>query len=695
MYVYCRPIQNCDLPSTTDSPEFLVTLPPTPSSLEKLDSCFSDPESHCESEDFLDETTSELESVKSDLKLDRVDSFTTARPNAQLLAKPMRSFSTQIRSPCLLKRGTDSAKSSIFMHEKTLSRSEEQLWINGKSMTALPDRKQRYSSDAILEEQKPPLPPRTYYSVPGHESQKITSKPLPPIPTDEEEYIPNFEQRRKLSNSMDCLSSPKFEEASPYLSPVDLHLQLMSENQSLMSASSSSHIPDRPPLPALPTESSHYRGSVHIVRSKTQYIPGKKYSHKRSRSSNCDFLKSVPKDEKPYIHQKDGHSLTLNSYATLRPSSFLTRSMRARSGSPNESDSENSFNRKSTYHRTKSLKPSPDNTEEALFGTYTRMSPAPSIDIRSSLCQSQELPRDQSSFHKLPNDSSGTDITEYASTLPPKRGERRKARRWETNKDCRDKTDYNLASKYYWRQRNQTSEGPRYVTHVSPSQHLLNIDMQRLETDDSKRSSCDSNIYEHVDEDVLEDLRKDRNDDYRSSAKTDPVYKSSPQPGVFPHPPNAQEWHYFMYMWRLFLQWMTDHAPPEVYSVPSNLPANNTGNTPPLIVSKSISETYDEIDVRKQSTTSYTSINCDWIKNVANTQTTNLPEEGITANSVFNSQDNTDNTETAAAVVVHKKLSPLSHNSHATLNANGRSISSVDSGICHSQNDDSNSNGDS
>lgn len=662
--------------------EFIVPLPPTPVSLDRLDSCFSDPESHYES----DEAASELEMVKpaSHPQFEWVDNVTNAKPNKQMLAIPTRSFSTQIRSPRLPNKSMDKANSTLI---SSLSRSEEQLWISSKSTSTEVVKTHRCSSDAILED-RPPLPPRTYYTVPRQDS-KIVCKPLPPIPTDEEEYIPGIDNRRKLSSSMDCLRNAIIEEeASPYLSPIDLHNQLKEENCSLVNAASSSHIPDRPPLPAVPTEPPFRPNKPSsIVRSKTQYIPGKKYGHKRSRSSNCDFLRSVPKDDKPYNHQRDARSnLLLNPYATLGPSTFVTYSMRAKSGSP-ESDLESSL--------TKSFKakqsPVPDNeTNWDKFGTYTRMSPASSLDIRSSVCQSQELLRDP---YKPPNDtSSDTEITQCTSAVPPRRGERRKARRWKTNKDAKSKNDYNPANRLYWQQRQHAFEVPRYVSQPS-IQNNSNFGMQRHDTDktDSKRSSRDSNIYEHVDEEVLEDIRKASNDDYRSSAETDIVYKSIAQPGVFPHPPSAQEWHYFMYMWQLFLQWMSDHAPPEVYNTPSNVPAN-VGNTPPLIGNQPFPEMYDE--VRKLSTTSYTSINCDWIKNLAQTQASSLAEDDSRVSGAFSPHSYNESTETNA--VINKQATLCAQNSHSALTGNGKSISSVDSGICsHSQNGDSNSNGDS
>ena len=665
---YCTG-SNCD---SVSSPlgEFFP-LPPTPNSLDKLDNCFSDSESHCGSEEFLDETASELEAVKPDQRVEQVD---TAKLNTQVLVKPTRSFDTQICSPSLPKRGSNTAMSSVFMMEPSLSRSEEHLWKKSKSTSAAVDRKHRYSSDALLEEDKrPPLPPRTYCL--GQELPKIVSKPLPPIPIDEEEYIPNYERRRKLSSSMDCLRISE-EEPSPYIAPIELYNQLKQEQ------SASLHLPDRPPLPAIPIEAPHRTGAG-ITRSITQYIPGKKYGHKRSRSSNCDFLKSPQKDEKPHIHQ-------LNSYATLNPTAFRSHSMRAKSNSPPESDLENSYSLKTkNSFRTRSSKQSlvPDEADLDSFGTYTRMSPAPSIDVTSPPGQSDELLRDS---YKLPTDnSSDTDLTECAAAVPPRRGERRKARRWETSKS---KKNYNSASMHYWQQRQQPFEVPRYVSQpsVQSDSHIIPINI-RHDTQ-SKHSSRDSNIYEHVDEDLLEGLRKDREDDYRSSAETDTVYRTIQQPGMFPHPPTAQEWHYFMYMWRLFLQWMTDHAPPEVYSVPSNVPANMS-NTPPLAGNQAFAEYYDE--VRKQSTTSYTSINCDWVRNLANAQTSSLVEDsGRASGGAFSPQEYSDSTE--ASTVVDKHSTLRSQNSHATLNGNGKSVSSFDSGICHnSHNDDSNSNGDS
>ena len=673
MQNYCT-ASNCESVSSSLG-ELLVPLPPTPNSLDKLDSCFSDPESHCESEEFLDETASELEAVKSDPQVEHVDGVVTANPNTQVLLKRTGSFNTQIRSPCLPKRGTDTAMSSIFMREPSLSRSEEHLWKKSKSTSATVDKRHRYSSDALLDEDiRPPLPPRTYY--PGQEIQKIISKPLPPIPIDEEEYIPNSEHRRKLSSSMDCLRNGLLEEEpSPYIDPIEL------QRQSKQASSSS----DRPPLPAIPTELPH-RTCISISRSKTQYLPGRKYSHKRSRSSNCDFLKSLPKDEKPHVYQ-------LNSYATLNPSAFVSYSMRAKSNSPPESDLESSSLKNKNSFRTRNSKQSlvPDETDLDSFGTYTRMSPAPSIDVTSPAGQSEELLRDP---YKLPTDnSSDTDITECSIAVPLRRGERRKARRWETNKGNKSKSNCNSANRHYWQQRQQqVFEVPRYVSQPS-IQNDSHIPINILSHDTySKHSSHDSNIYEHVDEDVLEGLRKGREDEYRSSAETDTVYKSVQQPGVFPHPPNAQEWHYFMYMWRLFLQWMTEHAPPEVYSVPSNVPAN-VNNTPPLIGNQTFPDYYDE--VRKQSTTSYTSINCDWIRNLANAQTSSLVEDGTRASGgAFSPQGYSDSTEPNTVVNKHSTL--RSQNSQATLNSNGKSVSSFDSGICHnSHNDDSNSNGDS
>jgi len=664
--------------------DFLSPLPDMPTSLDNIDNCFSDRDSHCESEEYLDETADELEAVKSYPQLVGVgDSVFTDKPDVQLMVNPTRFLSSQIHSPCLPKRD-----SSTFPNDKSLSRSEEQLWKKSKSMSAAiekPPFKQRYSSDAILKEDRPPLPPRTCV-FPPQENKKIVSKPLPPIPIDEEEYIPNG---RKLSTSLDCLRSPTLEEeASPYLSPIDLNLQLKREDQSLRNASSSSHLSDRPPLPALPTEPPQ-RGGVSITRSNTQYIPGKRYSHKRSRSSNCDFLRSMPKEEMPYNHQKDSRNSALNSYATLRPSTFMACNLRDSSASPSELDLESSLKKKNSFHR-KTINSKqvliPDETDRDTFGTYTRMSPAPSFDLRSSLCQPEELPRD-ASFYKLPNDSSSNDIKECASFVPPRRGERRKARRWETHKDDKDKITQNPANKLYWQQRRQTSEGPRYVTQPGAPQiqNSSNLLITNRHDTNSKRSSRDSNIYEHVDEDILESLRNNHSDDYRSSAETDVAYRSTTQPGVFPHPPTANEWHYFMYMWKLFLQWMTEHTPPEVYSVPSNVPAN-TGNTPPLIVSHNIQEYYDE--VRKQSVTSYTSINCDWIKDIANTSSFD-GDIRSRVSGTFSPQGSNDTTE--ATAVVDKQPSPPSQNPHPALKGNGKSVSSFDSGICHSQNDDSNS----
>ena len=669
MQNYCTG-SNCD---SVSSPlgEFFP-LPPTPNSLDKLDNCFSDQESRCESEEFLDETASELEAVKPDQRVEQVD---TAKLNTQLLVKPTRSFDAQIWSPSLPKRGSNTAMSSVFMMEPSLSRSEEHLWKKSKSTSAAVDKKHRYSSDALLEDDKrPPLPPRT--SCLGQELPKIVSKPLPPIPIDEEEYVPNYEHRRKLSSSMDCLRNGiSEEEPSPYIAPIELYNQLKQEQ------SGSLHLPDRPPLPAIPIEAPH-RTAVSITRSKTQYIPGKNYGHKRSRSSNCDFLKSLQKDDKSHPHQ-------LNSCATLNPSAFRSFYTRAKSNSPPESDLENSLKKNSFRIRSSKQSLVPDETDLDSFGTYTRMSPAPSIDVTSPAGQSEELLRDS---NKLPTDnSSDTDLTECAAAVPPRRGERRKARRWENSTS---KSNCNSASRHYWQQRQpQPFEVPRYVSQpsIQGDSHIIPINI-RHDTQ-SKRSSRDSNIYEHVDEDVLEGLRKDREDGYRSSAETDTVYRSVfQQPGMFPHPPTAQEWHYFMYMWRLFLQWMTEHAPPEVYSVPSNVPAN-MNNTPPLVDNQAYPEYYDE--VRKQSTTSYTSINCDWIRNLANARTSSLAEDSARASGgAFSPQESSDSTE--ANTVVDKHSTSQSQNSHATLNGNGKSVSSFDSGICHnSHNDDSNSNGDS
>lgn len=675
MHNYCA-TSNCDSDPSSQS-EVLVNLPPTPISLENLDSCFSDAESHCESGDLLDETASELEAVKSDPHLERVDSFVTAKPNVHVLGKPTRSYSTQIRSPRLPNRTIDAVKSSIFTLDPSLSRSDEQLGKKSKSTsTALDKLRQRFSSDALLDGNRPPLPPRTYHPYPGQENQKIISKPLPPIPTDEEEYIPNY--RRKLSSSMDCLIDKTVEEEpSPYIAPIDLHPHLKREDQSL---ASSSHISERPPLPAIPTEPPS-KPNITIARSHTQYLPGRKYGHKRSRSSNCDFLKSLPKDDKPLNSHKDTRN-SLNPYATLRPSSFA-RSMRARSGSPSEPDLESSLQKKNSF-KFKSSKQSliPDETDQNSFETYTRMSPASSLDVRVSVCLPQEPLRDQ---HK-PSSGNGsdTDITEGASAVPPRRGERRKARRWETNKDAKNKSEYNSANRLYWEQRQQAFEGPRYVSQPSIQNDSQNLSIRRHNTDsitNSKRSSRDSNIYEHVDEDVLEGLRRSHIDDFRST----------PRPGVFPHPPTAQEWHYFMYMWQLFLQWMSEHAPPEVYSVPNNIPTN-VNNTSPLLEHQIFTETIDED--RKESVTSYTSIDCEWIKNIAKTsRTSTLVEDGARASGTCSSRGYSDSTE--ANTVVNKHPSLRSQNSCATLSGNGKSVSSVDSGICHSQNDDFNSNGDS
>ena len=657
--------------------ELLLPLPPTPNSLDALDNCFSDPESLCVSVENLSETASKLEAVKSDPEIEQVDSVATTKPN--MLTKPVGSVSTKIRSPCLPKRGMDTAISSILMRESSLSRSEENLWKKSKSIAVL-DKKHRYSSDALLEDdKKPPLPPRISY--PGQEIQKIISKPLPPIPVDEEEYIPNYEHRRKLSSSMDCVRDAILEEASPYIAPVDLHPSLKRDQPATTSIQSS----DRPPLPPIPVEPRN-KPVPSICRSNTQYLPGKKYSHKRSRSSNCDFLKSLPRDENPHVHQ-------LTSYNTLNPSSFLTHSMRAKSFSPPESDLENSLKKKGSF-RNRTSKKLPEESNLDLFGTYTRMSPAPSLDVKSP--SDQELPKEQ---YKIPtDDGSDIDTTECPTAAPPKRGERRKARRWEANKYSKNKSNYSPANRHYWQQRQQAFEVPRYVSQPSAqNDSVIPINVPRQDAH-SKRSSRDSNIYEHVDEDVLEGLRKDREDDYRSSAETDVVYKLVHQPGVFPHPPTAREWHYFMHMWQLFLQWMSEHAPPEVYSVPSNIPANvgnipaNVSNTPPLINDQSFPEYYDE--VRKQSITSYTSINCDWIKNLAAAQVNSIVEDNSRASvGAFSPQGYSDGAE-INNTVVDKHLTLRSQNSHATLNGNGKSVSSVDSG-CHSHNDESNSSGDS
>ena len=686
-------MQRCVSSSCDSDPqsqgEFLTSLPPTPSSMDQLESCFSDPEfrceSRCESEVLLDETASELEAATSDPNLERVDSFITAKPNMQTLVKPARSVSAQIRSPRLPFKSLDATKSSVFILDPSLSRSEEHL-IKSKSMSAAVNKRHRFSSDDILDEKRPPLPPRTHYGAAGQDLHKIISKPLPPIPCDEEEYVPNF-SKRKLSSSMDCLVAvpPLQEEASPYIAPVELHAQMKREGQSLMSEPSSSHVSDRPPLPAIPVEPPA-RHNVSIVRSFTQYIPGKKYGHKRSRSSNCDFLKSLPKEEKPYNSLKGTRS-SLNPCATLGPSNFKSYSMRANSGSPCELDLESSLKKKNSF-RFKGSKQSlvPDETDQNSFGTYTRMSPAPSLE-KSPLCQPQEPLRDQNG---LVDNSSQIDLTKCASAVPPRRGERRKARRWETKKEHKSKS--NSGNRLYWQQR-QMVEGPRYVSQPRVQNGSLCINIQRHSTDsnsDSKRSSCDSNIYEHVDEDVLEDLRRSHTDGQRSSAETDPVYKSTPQPGVFPHPPTAQEWHYFMYMWRLFLQWMTEHAPPEVYSVPNNIPAN-FGNTSPIAENQVFIEAIE--DYRKQSITSYTSIDCEWIKKIAKNQTSTAIDGGASGNGTSSFQGYSDGTEGNTVVSKHSSL--RSQNSHVTLNGNGKSASSVDSGICHSHTDDSNSNGDS
>lgn len=677
-----------DLPSQG---EFLASLPPTPVSMDQLDCCFSDPESRCESEELLDETASELEAAKSDLSLEQVDSFITAKPNTQTLAKPntqvlvkpSRSVSAQIRSPRLPMRSTDSTKSSVFVLDPSLSRSEEHLVKKSKSTSNAINRKHRFSSDDILEE-RPPLPPRTFYAAAGQDIQKIVSKPLPPIPCDEEEYVPSFSIKRKLSSSMDCLvvNLPLQEEPSPYIAPVELHAQMRRESEH-----SSLHVSDRPPLPAIPVEPPARR-NISIVRSVTQYIPGRKHGHKRSRSSNCDFLKSLPKEEKPSNSLKDTRS-SLNPYATLGPTSFKSYSMRANSGSPCELDLESSLKKKNSF-RFKDSKQSlvPDEADQDSFGTYTRMSPAPSLD-KSPLCQPPEPPpRDQ--HNGLIDNCLEIDLTECALAVPPRRGERRKARRWECKKECKSKS--NSGSRLYWQQR-QAFEGPRYVSQPLVQNGSMRIDIQRYSSDSSsgsKRSSCDSNIYEHVDEDVLDDLRRSHTDGHRSSVETDPVYKSTPQPGIFPHPPTAQEWHYFMYMWRLFLQWMSEHAPPEVYSVPSNIPAN-FGNTPSLSENQTFTETID--DCRKPSDTSYTSIDCEWIKKIAKNSTSTVADSGAGGSGSNSFRGYTDSVEGNAVISKHSSL--RSQNSHATLNGNGKSASSVDSGICHSQADDSNSNGDS
>ena len=661
--------------------ELLLPLPPTPNSLDALDNCFSDPESRCVSVENLTETASKLESVKSDPEIEQVDSSSVATTKPNVLTKPIGSISTRIRSPSLPKRGMDVAMSSIFLHEPSLSRSEEQLWKKSKSIATF-DKKHRSSIDSLLkDDKKPPLPPRINY--PGQENQKIVSKPLPPIPVDEEEYIPNYEHRRKLSSSLDCVRDAVLEEPSPYIAPVDLYPSLKRGQP----ATTSIQLSDRPPLPPIPVEPRNKHGpSIH--RSNTQYLPGKRYSHKRSRSSNCDFLKSLPRDEYPLVHQ-------LTSYNTLNPSNFMSHSMRAKSFSPPESDLENSLKKKNSFrNRTSKQTLLPEESNLDFFGTYTRMSPAPSLDVKSPSVDAkspsdQEVPKDP---YKIPtDDGSDIGITECPMAAPPKRGERRKARRWETNKCRKNKSSYSSANRHYWQHhRQQAFEAPRYVSQPSiQNDSALPNNIPRQDAH-SKRSSRDSNIYEHVDEDVLDGLRKDREDDYRASAEADIVYKSVYPPGVFPHPPTAREWHYFMHMWQLFLQWMTEHAPPEVYSVPSNIPAD-VGNTPPLINNQTFPDYYDE--VRKQSTTSYTSINCDWIKDLAAARVNSVVEDDTTASvGAFSPHGYSDSAE-VNNTVVDKHLTLRSQNPHATLNGNGKSVSSVDSG-CHSHNDDSNSSGD-
>jgi len=624
---------------------------PTPDELEKNDNCFSDLDSRYDSEDLIEdhETADELEASQS---LSQVHETVTVEMDSKLFKSP----SNQVGRSESLRYVT----SNGFKSSGTLSLSEEQLWERGKSLPSA-KRQYRFSSDAILED-RPPLPPRQN----SYDVKKIASKskPLPPLPIDEEEFIPNFETQRKLSSSLDCLRSPKLEEASPYLAPIDIP-GLIKRN-SFKLTGSASRIAEKPPLPELPVEPPH-QGSVNIVRSMTQYNPTRKHAHKRSRSTNCEFLKSLSKEDKS--QQKDNHNLTVSSYATLRPSASMACSMRNSVGSPTESDLDNSLMKKNgIYKRVRGSKQSliPDDTDQESFGFYQRMSPAPQ---RGSPVSQVD--------HRSPLQGSCTDISEHVSSVPPKRGEKRKARRWQS-KDRRSK---------------HKSEGPKYVTQLrKPIRSKSRSISPRISISKcSNRSSRDSNIYEHVDEEILEDLRKNYSD---GSESVPPIYHL--KPGEFPRPPSAQEWHYFMHMWQMFLDWMKERAPPDMYNIPSNIPVDVTYNIPPpihrTIPHQKQQQGNDEVDKRhKESITSYTSINANWMEEITNPPSHRSLDEGIRSNSIY-------------SPILEDSASLQSHRDHgsnndipgslprniAAISANGKSVSSVDSGIYHAISDDIN-----
>ena len=641
----------------------LGPLPPTPDELDKNDNCFSDLDSRYDSEDLIEdhETADELEASQSLSQLDRVHETVTVDIDSKLSKSP-RSFSIQTEQPDSLRYVT----SDRLKPSGALSLSEEQLWEKSKSLPSANIR-HRFSSDAILKD-RPPLPPRINTS--SYDAKKIASKckPLPPLPTDEEEFIPNFESQRKLSSSLDCLRSPSFDEASPYLAPVDMNLPGLIKKNSFKIAGSTSRVAEKPPLPGLPVEHPH-RGCVNITRSMTQYNPARKHGHKRSRSTNCEFLKSLNKEDKP--QQKDNHNLTVSSYATLRPSASMAYNLRNSVNSPTESDLDNSLMKKNgIYKRVRGSKQSliPDDTDQ---DPYQRMSPA-----------SQ---RRSPTSRRSPLHSSCTDISERALSVPPKRGEKRKARRWQS----KEKNKYGQ----------HKSEGPKYITQLrKPIRSKSGSISPRISViKHSNRSSRDSNIYEHVDEEILEDIRKNYSDSYQpSSLPAPPIYHL--KPGVFPRPPSAQEWYYFMHMWQMFLDWMKEHAPPDVYNTPSNIPADVTYNIPPPMRHTIPQQDNGEVGSRhKESITSYTSINADWMQEITNPPSQHLPDEGIRPNSIYSPiledtaslrshPDHGSNNE------IRSQSASLPHNVAATVspNANGKSVSSVDSGIYHAISDDIN-----
>lgn len=650
----------------------LGPLPAIPDELDKNDNCFSDLDSRYDSEDLIEdhETADELEASQSLSQLDKVHETVTVEINSKLLKSP-RSFSTHVKRSDSVRYAT----SNRLKPSEALSLSEEQLWERSKSLPSANIR-HRFSSDAILED-RPPLPPRVNTS--SYDAKKIASKckPLPPLPIDEEEFIPNFESQRRLSTSLDCLRSPSFEEASPYLAPVDMNLPGLIKKNSFKIVGSTSRIAEKPPLPELPVEPPH-RGCVNITRSMTQYNPARKHGHKRSRSTNCEFLKSLNKEDKP--QQKDNHNLTV-SYATLRPSASMAYNLRNSVGSPTESDLDNSLMKKNgIYKRVRGSKQSliPDDTDQESFGFYQRMSPAPQRRSPTSHAD-----------RRSPLHSSCTDISERALSVPPKRGEKRKARRWQS----KDKNKYGQ----------HKSEGPKYITQLrKPIRSKSRSISPRISVSKySNRSSRDSNIYEHVDEEILEDIRKNYSDGYQpSSEPAPPIYHL--KPGVFPRPPSAQEWHYFMHMWQMFLDWMKERAPPDLYNTPSNIPADVTYNIPPpmrhtMPHQRQQQGNGEEGSRHKESITSYTSINADWMQEITNPPSHHLPDEGVRPNSIYSPiledtaslrshPDHGSNNE------IRSQSGSLPRNVTATvsLNANGKSVSSVDSGIYHAISDDIN-----